>query len=163
MESDNLGVKIMSDIINTKFGKARKDKRGYYRIFEYKSKYYGKQLHRLIFEDFYQIELPNDVIIHHEDENKTNNEIWNLVPMTRAEHNRIHAKEHTHDCKIRMSQSKNTSGYYRVYKSYEPSLKQGFRYRYRYFVNNKQKLISSTNLETLKEKVLAEGLEWREI
>ena len=51
---------------------------------------HNKLVHRLTFEDFYQTELPEDWVIHHEDGNKLNNEIWNLVPMTNTEHSVMH-------------------------------------------------------------------------
>ena len=84
---------IMTNVrINTKFGVARKDKRGYYQISSRKEGNKGKLLHRLIFEAFYKIKLPNNIIIHHEDENPSNNEIWNLIPMTQNEHVVLHHK-----------------------------------------------------------------------
>ena len=56
---------------------------------------YGKYLHRLIFEDFYQTEIPDDWVIHHDDHNPLNNEIWNLIPMTKAEHTALHSRGNT--------------------------------------------------------------------
>lgn len=80
--------------IFTEFGTAKINKNGYYQITSGKEGNNHKLLHRLIFEKFYNIKLdeefPNGIIIHHEDENKTNNEIWNLIPMTREEHQRMH-------------------------------------------------------------------------
>lgn len=77
--------------MKTKFGTAVIGNNGYYRINTISEGNFNKLLHRLIFEDFYQTELPEDWIIHHDDGNKTNNEIWNLIPMTKAEHTRLHA------------------------------------------------------------------------
>ena len=92
--------------MKTKFGTA-KIISGYYRIISKEEGNYYKALHRLIFEDFYQIKLPADIVIHHEDGNKLNNEIWNLVPMTTAEHNTIHHKgfHHSEETKQRISNS----------------------------------------------------------
>ena len=78
--------------IKTKFGTASLRSDGYYAISSEKEGNCKKLLHRLVFEDFYKTELPEDIIIHHEDENKTNNEIWNLIPMTKEEHVRLHHK-----------------------------------------------------------------------
>lgn len=78
--------------MKTKFGNARLSNEGYYVISSTKEGNHGKKLHRLIFEDFYQIILPSDMHIHHNDGNKTNNEIWNLIPMTNSEHIRLHKK-----------------------------------------------------------------------
>ena len=66
----------------TKYGSVGLHCSGYYKITSKKEGNHNKLLHRLIFEDFYNIELPDDIIIHHLDEDKTNNEIWNLIPLT---------------------------------------------------------------------------------
>lgn len=85
---------MSESIIQTEFGTAKINHKGYYQITSAKEGHHRKLLHRLIFEKFYNIKLdeefPNGIIIHHEDENKTNNEIWNLIPMTREEHQKIH-------------------------------------------------------------------------
>jgi hypothetical protein len=81
-----------SAVLKTKFGTAKINKRGYYYISSHKEGNNGKKLHRLIFEDFYKINLPSNIHIHHDDENKTNNEIWNLIPMTSSEHRILHNK-----------------------------------------------------------------------
>lgn len=83
-------------MIKTKFGNTSLIN-GRYSVYKTENgKRTGKLLHRLIFEDFYNInlneEFPEGIVIHHEDGNPLNNEIWNLVPMTRAEHNIIHTK-----------------------------------------------------------------------
>lgn len=76
--------------IQTKWGIAKVWNTGYYTISDNKKGHYKKLLHRLIFEDFYKIKLPSNIIIHHDDEDKLNNEIGNLVPMTRKEHVLLH-------------------------------------------------------------------------
>ena len=76
--------------VKTKFGTAYKDYHGYMRISSVKGGNHNKLVHRLVFEDFYKIKLPADVIIHHNDGDKTNNEIWNLIPLTNEEHSRMH-------------------------------------------------------------------------
>lgn len=76
--------------VKTKFGTAYKDYQGYMRISSVKEGNHNKLVHRLVFEDFYKIKLPPDVIIHHNDGDKTNNEIWNLIPLTNEEHSRMH-------------------------------------------------------------------------
>lgn len=83
-----------STIIQTKYGTAKINDKGYYQITSGKEGNHRKLLHRLIFEDYYNIKLneefPEGIILHHNDENKLNNEIWNLIPMTREEHQRLH-------------------------------------------------------------------------
>jgi len=92
--------------MKTKFGNAVIGTHGYYRINTISEGNFNKLLHRLIFEDYYQTKLPNDIIIHHEDGNKLNNEIWNLVPMTKAEHTRLHSpKKITEEIKTKISKT----------------------------------------------------------
>lgn len=174
----------MTSIIQTKYGNASVDAQGYYVIHSNEKGNRGKKLHRLIFEDFYQINLSSDIVIHHEDGNRLNNEIWNLVPMTNAEHSSIHSCTHTEEFKRKMSErmqgekhhmygtknsmktmlkkstSLNTSGYFRVIKQKKPETKQGFLWTYSYYENRKRKRITSTDLKKLEEKVKAKGLEW---
>ena len=80
----------MSTKIQTKYGNARVGNHGYYYICDNSTGNYNKLLHRLIYADEHGIELPDDVIIHHKDENKLNNDIDNLTTVTRAEHIRMH-------------------------------------------------------------------------
>ena len=148
--------------MRTKYGRAIITKHGYYEINSTKEGNFGKKLHRLIFEDFYQCKLPEDIVIHHEDGNKLNNEIWNLVPMTHAEHTVLHHKgsKHKKGVNKRISLRKNTTGYFRVIKKKEKTSQQGFTWRYQYSENGKQKSISSVDLAKLKDKVVKKGLEW---
>lgn len=164
----------MSEALATKFGNARIGDVGYYRISSHKEGNYGKLLHRLIFEDYYQIKLDEEfsekILIHHEDGNPLNNEIWNLVPMTRAEHHRLHKKGNqdakgvvrSDETRRKMSIHQNKTGIRNVSINKNPIYKQGFKYRYTYYENGKQKAISSVDLDKLKEKVLAKGFEWEE-
>ena len=77
--------------MKTKFGNAIIGNHGYYKINTTSEGNFNKLLHRLIFEDFYQIKLPDNIVIHHEDGNKLNNEMWNLIPMTKEEHTKLHS------------------------------------------------------------------------
>lgn len=74
--------------MHTKFGNAIPNSYGHYVITG--GKYRGKRLHRLIYEDYYNIKIPDDYDIHHIDENKSNNDIDNLVLMTHEEHTILH-------------------------------------------------------------------------
>ena len=158
----------MKSKIHTKFGTAKIDKKGYYYITSRKEGNNGKFLHRLVFEDFYKIKLPKDVFIHHNDGDKTNNEIWNLIPLSLAEHTALHNHqiEYTENRRTNISNSlsktKNTSGFYRVSKMKTNKAKQGFTWVYRYYENGKRKSISNINIEKLREKVLSKGLEWKQ-
>ena len=64
----------------------------------------------------------------------------------------------------KLSEDRNTTGLFRVYKEMDSSFKQGFTWRYQYRdENDKIRKLSSVDLDKLKEKVLARGLEWREL
>lgn len=78
--------------------------------------------------------------------------------MSEAQKGRIFTKEH----KINCSKARNTTGYYRVSKQKDKKFSQGFRWRYSYLENGKLKEIKSIDLDKLKKKVLAKGLEWIE-
>jgi hypothetical protein len=48
--------------------------------------------HRKIMEDYLGHKLKYDEVVHHIDENKSNNKIENLRLMTRSEHTKLHTK-----------------------------------------------------------------------
>lgn len=161
---------VLRMIISTKFGRAS-IKQGYYTIHSKKEGNYGKLLHRLVFEDFYNIKLPEHIVIHHNDGDKINNKIWNLIPMTNSEHMKIHSKgennpmfdkKHNPQTLKQMSLSQNNStGFFRVNKI-KRKTKQGFVWAYMYYKQGAkyQTFISSIDLRKVKEKVLKKGLEW---
>ena len=78
--------------IKTKYGTAYLDKRGYYVISSSKEGNRGKNLHRLIYEDYYDTTIPKGMQIHHLDGNTTNNNPLNLEMISISEHNRRHNK-----------------------------------------------------------------------
>ena len=57
---------MSKQVLHTKFGIAKVD-REYFRISSSKEGNYQKYLHRLIFEDFYGIEVPDGFVVHHKD------------------------------------------------------------------------------------------------
>lgn len=67
------------------------------------------------------------------------------------------------ETRLNMSKAQNTTGYYRVHKLNNSRYSQGFIWAYYYYVNGKQNRIYSVSLDKLKEKVIARGLEWREL
>lgn len=83
----------MQPEIQTKFGIAKIGNHGYYKISENSKGYYGKLLHRLIYEDYHNLQIPKNSEIHHIDGNKLNNNINNLIMMSKEEHRRLHFKE----------------------------------------------------------------------
>ena len=152
--------------IQTKFGTAVPDDRGYYWISSRAEGNHRRLLHRLVFEDFYQIKLPKHIHIHHLDEDKSNNEIWNLIPMTPAEHNKLHHCGRISSIKdmIVKSISKNSSGYFRVSKIRRKAMKQGFFWAYQYYdKNNVRRNIRSVDIKKLEKKVKENGLPWFKI
>ena len=79
--------KNMKKSINTKFGIAYLDGDGYYHIKSPNGK--DKLLHRLIYEEA-NGKIPEGEIIHHIDGNPLNNNLNNLLMVSRSEHNKIH-------------------------------------------------------------------------
>lgn len=79
----------------TKYGLAFKDKYGYWqvitKIYNNKQKFPKyKPLHRLVWEDYHNQPIPEEMIIHHIDKNKDNNNPNNLMCMTQSEHVILH-------------------------------------------------------------------------
>lgn len=77
-----------------------------------------------------------------------------------GENNHWYGKTFSDEMCKNMSKSKNTSGYFRVYKRKEKGDKPD-RWVYRYIDDNgKRKSISSIDIVKLEEKVKSKGLEW---
>lgn len=66
--------------------------------------------------------------------------------------------EHT----LKTSKAMSSTGIFRVCKKKDKCCSQGFLWVYRWHEDGKQKALRSVDLDKLKEKVLANGLEWRE-
>jgi len=154
----------VSNKLKTKFGTATVNQDGYYEIVSMKEGNKDKLLHRLIYEDYHGTTLDKGIHIHHRNRDKLDNCVLNLEALTAAEHIRLHRKgvALSHECRVNISRAKGTSKYFRVTREKDHTCKQGFIYRYQYCENNKRKRIRSVDLEKLKEKVLARGLEWIE-
>ena len=151
--------------LHTKFGTARIDKNGYYIITSRIEGNNRKKLHRLIFEDFYGFKIPEGYVIHHKNGNKLDNCILNLKLMKLTDHLKLHKsnKKVSKQTRIKQSEWQNTSGYYRVHKQKNKKLKQGFEWCYRYYENGKRKGITSIDINKLRDKVIARGLDWIEL
>lgn len=94
-----------------------------------------------------------------------NNSRWNLGKHLSEETKKKiseseKGKEVSMETKLKLSKNGNKSGYYRVYKNYSNSFKQGFEWVYKWRENGKQKRLSSVNLLKLEAKVKARGLDW---
>ena len=173
---------MMLDRYDSKFGTMVIDDKEYFKIISRAEGNFGKLFHRLVYENFWGVELPSEIIIHHKDGNRRNNCILNLEAMTRAEHNTIHkkgvpfsethkkkisdSKKGTHisnDTKLKISKYDNTTGIFRVSKVKNDGYTQGFAWLYQYFdENHKRRAISRVSLEELKKVVLERGLIWEE-
>ena len=176
----------MNKRVNTIFGTATINNTGYYQIDDKKSENHKKLLHRLIYQRFWGVKLPSEVIIHHKDQDKLNNCILNLEAMTRAEHNTLHNKGENHpnygkkadksllkklsdshkgleqklSSKVKNSKSKNRTGWFRVGKHKRDSVSQGFTWSYKYCEDGVQKEIERVNFNDLEKEVKSRGLEW---
>lgn len=150
-----------SEVLHTKFGTAKVNELGYYRITSGKEKNHLKFLHRLMFEDFYG-EIPKGFHIHHKDKNKLNCCIMNLELIDGSKHLKNHrvGSKHSSDSKLKISKFNNTTGYFRVFKLKDESCKQGFLWAYQYYEDGKRKIISRVNLEDLEKEVVKRKLEW---
>lgn len=158
--------------IHTKFGNASIGNHGYYCITDNSTGNKKKLLHRLIFEDYYNISLPPYIIIHHNDGNKLNNKIWNLIPMTLSEHNSLHSKNKTESQlqairkagkvktlshNLKNSASRNTTGFYRLGIK---KINNKIYFRYSFLKKGKRTEYSCKTLRDIKNKVTSKGLEW---
>ena len=161
----------MSTLIQTKYGKANINNKGYYDIVSLDEGNFKKKLHRLIYEDHYKVTLLPTTDIHHIDGDKLNNDIGNLEALPHGEHSRRHMlgennpmlnKNHAEETMLKMSSIKSTSGYYRVSKHKDKKSSLGFYYVYQYYTDDKKRTkISRKSIPELKEAVLEKGLLWK--
>ena len=180
---------MTDNIVHTKWGSARVNKKGYYQISSRKEGNRGKYLHRLIYEDFWGVNLPKQIHIHHKNGDKKNNCILNLEALSESTHIKKHnsgmgnpfkGKTHTekskqlmseshhgkkfsHSHKINLSKSKTTTGFYRVSKHKKKDCNTGFVWRYSYYENGKHIDIESVDIKKLEKKVKSKNLEWRKL
>ena len=148
----------------TKFGSCSLNQDGYFIISSRKEGNFGKYLHRLIYEEHYG-KIPKNIIIHHIDGNKQTNLIENLEALSFSKHQSIHrqGKKHNKHTLMKISKSKNTSGYFRVSKHKDKKTKQGFLWCYSWYEKGKRRNLTSLHLYKLKLKVLKKGLPWGKI
>ena len=72
-------------------------------------------------------------------------------------------KTRPEETRKKMSEARNTTGFYRISKQKNKNVKQGFMWCYRYQNESTIKSISRVNLLKLKEKVEAQNLLWEVI
>ena len=150
--------------LTTNFGTVKLHNSGYLYVSSNKEGNINKLYHRLIYEEYHKVTLLPEAVIHHIDENKLNNHIDNLICMSRQDHTILHNqiahadKDHTN-----MRISRNTTGFYGVYKQVCPKCSQGFTWKYTYKEQGILKTIESVDLKKLEAKVKAKNLIWREL
>ena len=155
----------MKEKIVTKFGNAKINQDGYYEITSTKEGNYDKLLHRLIYMDYYDVDLPREIHVHHKNGLKTDNRIENLEAINCSDHCRLHRAgvSLTPEWRRNLSRSRSSTNVFRVTKQKDKSCKQGFLYAYQYYdEDNRRHMIKSTKIENLRDKVLDRGLEWLE-
>ena len=128
-------------MLHTKWGDAVIYDSGIHYVIQ-NGKYQGKFLHVLIWEDFYGFKKPKGYVIHHLNNNPTDNCILNLKLMKVSEHIRLHKtnvkrQPFSLEWKENLSKSMSTSGYFRVCKDNDKKSKQGFYWCYQYIENGK--------------------------
>lgn len=160
-----------SEILHTQFGNAKFYNKGYM-ITSRKEGNVNKKLHRLIYENFYKIELPSDIDIHHKDHNPKNNCICNLEALTHEEHTSKHHKgmpmpEHVKEilrqanlgrspsAKNKEALRKANLGNKYNYKDYPRIIKSGFQDgKQMYAIKHKGKrVMRSVNLKYLEKEL----------
>lgn len=161
---------MISNKLHTKFGIASLDNNGYYWITSRKEGNHHKFLHRLIWEDFYGFKIPKGFHIHHKNKIRTDNCILNLQLVREYDHQLLHnlgennhwwGKNHSKDTKLKMSSSKNTTGYYRVTKVSNNNYVQGYCWAYQWNDEfGKTHRIKAKTIDELKSRVLNRNLEW---
>ena len=76
-------------MIKTKFGNGRKRSDGYIQITT--KPHAGKLLHRLVYESHFG-PIPTGFVVHHVDGNKENNNITNLILLSKNNHQKLHRR-----------------------------------------------------------------------
>jgi hypothetical protein len=76
-------------MIKTKYGNAKPNETGHFRITSRKEGNNGKYLHRLIWEEHYG-EIPEGFVIHHKNGNPQDNRIENMEMMPHSNHVSLH-------------------------------------------------------------------------
>lgn len=148
----------------TRFGTCLINQDGYYEVASVKEGNQDKLLHRLIYMDFYGVELPSNIHVHHRNKQKLDNCILNLEAIPASDHMSLHRKgvKLSREVKLKMSKAKSKTNIFHVSLEKSPNCRQGFIYKYQYFEEGVRKKIRAVDLEVLKKKVLDRGLEWVE-
>lgn len=143
--------------LKTKFGIANIDEKGYYRITSRKEGNRNKRLHQLIWESYYG-EIPENMVIHHIDGNKTNNNINNLKLISKNNHSILHnlGKKCSEETKNKIADAQKGENN-PAWKNYPRLTKGGFR-------NGKRNYVIRFNGKRIKQSINKERLvKWFEV
>ncbi|MBQ6219975.1 MAG: HNH endonuclease [Methanobrevibacter sp.] len=148
----------------TRFGTCLINGEGYYEVASVKEGNQDKLLHRLIYMDFYGVDLPSNIHIHHRNNRKLDNCILNLEAIPASDHARLHrtGAKMSEETKLLMSKARSKTNIFHVSKEKSKGCRQGFIYKYQYFEDGVRKKMRAVDLEVLKSKVLDKGLPWIE-
>lgn len=150
-----------SNVLNTKYGRAKINNNGHYQITTSKEDNNGKYLHRLIFEDFYG-KIPKGYDVHHDDENPLNNCIINLKLMSHNDHLSHHHKGKPRSDETRKKISEALTGdkhpkfnpCLKIRKRKKKDTKQGFEWIAQISISKNKRIgLSSVDLDKCVEKV----------
>ena len=159
------------EIMNTDYGKFHINKQGYY----VKNVY----LHNLVWVNFYGKPVPKGYVIHHINEDKTDNRIQNLQCVKSSTHTRFHmkGKKLSEDTKNKMSETKKGYNHsietrqklskYKKGRKWTPNQRRAYEKRFmniatinkRGIRNNKTRYTLRYNGESLKHSTNREMLE----
>ena len=99
--------------MKTKFGTAKINDKGYYKISSVKEGNRDKYLHRLVFEDYHDCNLDGNDVIHHIDGDKLNNHPANLICMSKKAHTLLHNKGKIFSDEHKQRMSENNARYWK--------------------------------------------------
>jgi hypothetical protein len=157
--------------MKTNYGNVSITKDGYYVISSHKEGNYGKKLHRLIWEDWYQKPVPEGYVIHHLNEDKKDARIQNLQCVSNENHTRFHHKGKTlsEETKQKISEAKkgeNNPNYGKpISKETKQKISESLRCKYARVIkagtnkNGKQVYSLNYNGQILKYSIFKDKLE----
>lgn len=108
---------MMERNIQTIFGIAKlNESTGYYRVQSSKKGFNNRYLHHLIWESHYQRTIPKDCVIHHINNDKSDNRIQNLVCVPKKVHDSFHSRHRSQET-IKKIRDTLTNSHARIVKN----------------------------------------------
>ena len=106
-----------------------------------------KRLHVYIYEK-YNGPIPKGYEVHHIDHNKDNNEIENLILLTRKQHNELHKKEMTEELKQKLRDNLNKNARPKANEWHKSE--KGKEWHKKHYEDMKEKLYKKYNFKCLQ-------------